>query len=126
MTIEKFTTKKRAKLLGYLVGRYFVVARRKVNPTKFTLACFNVIAHKFFEEDWMVAVFAGEQMRFVTPSAKCEYIAGFSLAMPPLALTITDATRIGVLVPECAVVGMNEQGQTGFGGLMLSRYKETI
>lgn len=124
MTIEEFTTKKRAKLLGYVVGRYFVTSRRGINPNNFTLACFNVVVRKFFMEDWMIAVFAGEKPRFVTPTAKSEYISGFSLALASLALTQTEAEKIGVLIPCEAVIGETEDGKVSMGGLLLSRYPE--
>lgn len=124
MTIEEFTTKKRAKLLGYVVGRHFVTAKRKTNPNNFTLACFNVIARKFFLEDWVVAVFAGEQQRFVSPVAKSEYISGFSLALSVLDLTQTEAEKIGILIPEAAVVDETPDGRVGMVGLMLARYPE--
>ncbi len=125
MTVEEFTTKKLAKLLGYLVGRYFVSAKRSTTPTRFTIACFNVITYKFFKEDWMVAVFAGSNSRFVSPVAKSEYISGFSLAVSVLDLTTTEAEKIGVLIPECAILGEMPDGSVSFGGMMLSRYPES-
>lgn len=61
-------------------------------------------------------------MRFVTPAARSQYIAGFSLAVSFLDITQTEAERIGVLIPTAAFVGEDEKGMPSFGGLMLSRY----
>lgn len=124
MTIEEFTTKKRAKLLGYLVGRYYTTHRRRVNPSKFTLVCFSVIVNKFFTDDWMIAVLAGSNgvARFVTEDAQHEYISGYSLAIVPLGLTLTETEKVGVLIPEAAMVGESEGGGIGMGALVLSRY----
>jgi len=114
-------------LLGYVVGRYYVAAKRNANPSNFTMACFSVIVGKFFKEDWLVAVFAGSQTkpRFVTPVAKSEYIAGFSLGIVGLNLSMQEVEKIGVLIPASAVVGTTDDGSCGIGGVVLTRYPES-